>query len=175
MKRSTTILAGTILIIYFTLFTSGLVFEITKASVSTDLPFSIALSNERLDIVSAATQNDIECMQWLNENWDGSSPVLSDWQAFHIIESYVPRYIAFSQNRRTGYLSSMTGKDTVFINSKVYHKYYLFLSSWNNSHGKYVEAKSPYQRTTYDLPDIPPDIMLIHQCRNSRIYVKEIP
>jgi len=66
-----------ILIPYFA-FTSGFVFEITKQEDISriNIPYSIALSNNRVDIVGYYTENDITVMNWAADK--GIEPVYVD-------------------------------------------------------------------------------------------------
>lgn len=63
--RKPQVLALCLLIPYF-LFTSGIIFEVTKQEdISTvDIPYSIALSHQRVDITEIPTVNDIAVRDW---------------------------------------------------------------------------------------------------------------
>ena len=96
-----------LLVPYF-LFTSGFVFEITKRpNIETlELPFSMGLSNHRIDIYGAFTKNDKEVSNWLEANLPQDifvfadlpgMELLYDWthfRAFHFPQNWLPQDIS---------------------------------------------------------------------------------
>jgi uncharacterized membrane protein len=67
--RNFRVLALLLIIPYF-VFTSGAMFELTQQSdlSKVDIPYSVALSNYRVDMVGVFTDNDMEVRDWAVEN-----------------------------------------------------------------------------------------------------------
>ena len=77
-----------ILIVYF-IFTSGLVFELTKQpDVSTyNLPYSVALSNHRIDLGATTTEGDLEVRDYIISN--NLFPIYADVFGNGLIAHYI--------------------------------------------------------------------------------------
>lgn len=75
--RNIKVLALCILIPYF-MFTSGLVFEVAKAEVTgVDIPYSVALSDYRLDLGASLEHDDEVVRDWIVDN--DKFPIYADW------------------------------------------------------------------------------------------------
>jgi len=75
------------LIAYYA-FTSGAIFELTKseATEQLDIPYSIALSNERTRIVGVyGNDDDTACARWLVEETNPSVPIHTDYCGISLI------------------------------------------------------------------------------------------
>jgi len=118
------ILSG-ILIIYF-VFTSGLVFELTKSESvdKLDTPYSSRLSAERTGIVGVFTEDDIACAEWLAINTDGESPIYADINGFLLLTGHIEPYTQLQE--------PIVGK--IDMSSRGY----IFLTEWNIRHDKMV-------------------------------------
>ncbi len=151
-----------ILIVYF-VFTSGLVFEVSKTEITgkIDIPYSIGLSAERTGVANTATQDDINCLNWLNKNWDGESAIVGDYNTYCLITGYLPNWFLVVHHDRVG--------DIDYFPDRCY----IFISSWNTRHQLYVEAITIGARKSYPLPGI--SYPLIYQSGDAKIYFKRPP
>ncbi|MBA7498652.1 hypothetical protein ES704_01389 [subsurface metagenome] len=124
------------LIAYYA-FTSGAVFELTKSEATErlDVPYSIALSNERTRIIGVYDNNDdTDCARWLVEEADPSTPVYVDYCSVSLI-------MDLSETRRATY-------------EEPKEKHYLFLTSWSTEHKKMVFGWFEGLREYEPLPDL---------------------
>jgi len=124
------------LIAYYA-FTSGAVFELTKSEATgrLDVPYSIALSNERTRIVGVSSNNDdIDCARWLIEEANPSLPIYTDYCGLSLI-------MDLSEIRRVFY-------------EEPEGEYYLFLTSWSTEHNKMVFGWFEGLREYEPLPDL---------------------
>lgn len=120
-----------ILIIPYILLTTGVVFEATGQTdlSKINLPYSIALSNNRVGMVGNFTQNDLDVKDWAAANH--CEPVFMDINGMLIFsESYDPFTFTYAQRKGTKSLTmgwAYFPKDvsTLPVGS------YLFLSEWN--------------------------------------------
>lgn len=78
-------LAGILLIVYL-LFTSGLVFEVTGSQMMKfpDLPYSVTLSQHRIDLGTAFTGSDKEVADYIYDK--NLRPVIGDFHGFALLE-----------------------------------------------------------------------------------------
>lgn len=151
-----------VMLIYFT-FTSGAVFEATKTELSgkMEMPYSLGLSAERTGIVLPATQDDIDCLNWLNEVWDGKTAIVGDYNTYCLITGHMPDWWYLVCHLRKGDLKYLPDRC------------YIFISSWNTRHQRYVEPLAIGVRNSYPLPEI--SYPLIKQCGDTKIYLKRPP
>lgn len=116
MRRETTVLFT--LIPYF-LFTSGIVFEVAQYDVSVvRIPYSIALSNDRLDLGASTTQDDIAVRQYIMDN--KLYPVYTDWFGAMFLTECIPEddvYWGWPQPPAV-VTSTATPDDYVFMRSR---------------------------------------------------------
>jgi len=79
-------LALPVLLIYF-IFTSGLVFEMVGQSDTNviDIPYSFALSSNRLDLTGIFNQHDRAAARWLSQHASDNSTVYTDAHTWKII------------------------------------------------------------------------------------------
>jgi len=124
------------LIAYYA-FTSGAVFELTKSEVTErlDVPYSIALSNEKTRIVGVYGNNDdTDCARWLTEETDPSILIYADYCGTSLI-------MDLSETRGCSY-------------EEPRRDHYLFLTSWNTEHKKMVYGWFEGLREYEPLPDL---------------------
>lgn len=192
MSKMSIYIIVSILIVYY-IFTSGLVFELTKCEANgrLDLPYSMSLSGWRTGITNIATKDDIECIQWLEEHRDRSLPIVTDYNTYCMIIGFSPVYLELNKGGRTGYLEEIPnfidklldlhftdelGKETIKDKIKQYYakwvssECYFFISSWNTIHQEYIEAIGVGTRITCPLPSF--SYPILHQCGNTTIYYK---
>lgn len=136
MDKVITFCIAGFLIAYYA-FTSGAVFELTRSEVTEqlDVPYSIALSNERTRIVGVyGNDNDTDCARWLVEETDLSIPIHTDYCGISLI------------------------MDLSDIHRGIYggpeSKHYLFLTSWSTEHKKMVFGWYEGSRKYEPLPDL---------------------
>jgi hypothetical protein len=86
VRRETIVLF--IFIPYFS-FTSGIMFEIAQYDVSVvRIPYSIALSNDRIDLGASITSDDLAARQYLIDN--NLLPVYADWYGAMFLTERIP-------------------------------------------------------------------------------------
>jgi len=118
--RNLKILTLCLLIPYF-LFTSGVLFEVTKhTDISTaDVPYSIVLSHERVDVCGVFTKNDILVARWAAEN--NLTPVYLDINGMLLFTETMAR-----EQWKTDYRWYPSGTDAIPDGA------YIFLRERNN-------------------------------------------
>lgn len=163
MSKKAIWVVTSILLIYF-MFTSGFTFEATKSKASDriDIPYSIGLSAERTGVSNVVDKDDMECILWLKENWNGKSDVVTDYNTYCSVLPYIPVYFNLFYNDRKGMFHRMPEGEC-----------YIFVSSWNTRHQKYIEAIGVGRRKSYPLPEF--SYPIIKQCGSTIIYFKELP
>ena len=180
-----------ILLIYF-IFTSGLVFEITKSKATSklDIPYSIGLSAERTGLTNITSKDDMECIMWLKENWDGKTPVATDYNGYCSIAGFMPIYFQLNQGDRTGFLEPIPDKFYAELEKTEVGRYlirrvdehyakwssqgcYIFITSWNTEHQQYVEATGVGTKMVFPLPEF--NYPVVKQCGDAIIYHKTEP
>jgi uncharacterized membrane protein len=154
-----------VFIMYY-VFASGIVFEVTKVSSldKFDVPFSHALSAERLGSAGIYTQDDLNCAKWLAEKSDVNLRILGDQNAGALISSYMYYYPRM--------LNDTSGSNSfpILTNSP----YYLFLTDWNYRNHKYVVVASMGTglRRIISFPDLT-NAVEVYSSGNSRVYLME--
>lgn len=133
INKNTALVAGILILIYF-MFTSGLVFELTKnnQTKSLDTPYSIVFSNERIGFVGFYNEDDIECAKWVVYNTK-ELPIQIDYLGVSLIIDY------------DGY-NRWTYDDN--------EERYLFLHTWNIENNKLVYGRSESTREYEPLPNL---------------------
>jgi len=136
-RKSALVILGIFLLLFYFL-TSGLLFEITKrqGSGGLDVPYSIGLSNSRVNFSGSYTSSDIRALSWLSEQ--DLLLVWSDYNGAILTHS-----------------TKMYGKAPYHAwpePPKVY-EYYLFITSWSGKNDKFVFGRIPGVRWLTDLPD----------------------
>ena len=143
------------LIAYYA-FTSGIIFELTKSETTEqlDVPYSIALSNERTRIVGVyANNDDMDCARWLVEESDLSLSVYTDYCGTSLI-------MDLSEGNRPTYYESVGS-------------YYLFLTSWSTEHNKMVFGWFEGLREYKPLPDLS-NATEVFRRGNAVVYIYEV-
>ena len=155
-----------VLIIYF-LFTSGLVFEVTKSSriSQIDTPYSVGLSADRTGVIATYAKSDVRAIEWLESNIQGDTMVVGDYNGWHLVSAYrgVKRVRA-DQARFNPTFDNLPDKPA-----------YIFVTDWNNRHGKYIDSLRGVRggaglRQSYPLPEF--DYPVVFQEGNTIIYEK---
>ncbi|MCJ7805189.1 hypothetical protein MUP46_00915 [Patescibacteria group bacterium] len=116
----------TILLIYFA-FTSGSVYEAMRSNIVDKLvvPYSFALSGERTGIVGIYTKDDVQCAKWLNDKGDLSIPIVGDYNAVILLNSF--------------HNIILRELPMILIDNKpVAGHYYIFVRAWNSEKQKIV-------------------------------------
>jgi len=123
-----------VLMPYF-LLTSGLVYEVTRQEItdSIDTPYSIALSSYRLDLAGVFYQQDGAAADWLKQNSDNSTLLITDAHASRIIHLY-------GFPGRFGSISLDSGQ--VATDS------YIYFTKWNMDKNELTFAGYPGQPTS---------------------------
>jgi len=143
------------LIAYYA-FTSGIIFELTKSETTEqlDVPYSIALSNERTRIVGVYGNNDdIDCARWLVEESDLSLSIYTDYCGTSLL-------LDLSEGNRPTYHESIGS-------------YYLFLTSWSTEHNKMVFGWFEGLREYKPLPDLS-NAMEVFRRGDAVVYTCEV-
>lgn len=154
--------AATLLIIYF-VFTSGLVFEITKSNTvaSLETPYSLALSGDRLGLVGIYSQDDIKCARWLAEESNPNLMIAADYNGLSLLQSFmyvVPRIIPTPRSNPIDLFN--VPSDT-----------YVFMTSWNAKNGKVVIAVDAGLRLLKDIPSGLQDNEIAYRSGSSAVYL----
>jgi len=143
------IIAGFILC--YCLFTSGLVYELTKSEPTDmhEIPYSIAFSNDRTRIVGVSNEDDLNCAEWIIDSDLGGLPVYLDYCSSSI---FIGRsmYVLFSTDQPGG-------------------SHYIFLNTWNVEKGKMVQGNYGGMRKYGPLPELE-DAVKVHQVGKAIVY-----
>lgn len=155
-----------IFFVYY-LFVSGIVFETVKISNINkfEIPYSHALSANRMGTVGVFTQGDLDCAEWLSKSQDLA--ITSDWYGLSLLSSYM------SHSPRLYFqVGTYAQQDT-----RLGTFYYQFLTDWNCTHSKYVAVYGQYTggtglRDLVSIPDLSNGIE-IYSSGNSKVYLME--
>ena len=141
------------ILILYAIFTTGIMFELTKSTITDkmDIPYSIALSNDRVKIVGEYNLDDIKVIEWLN-NHNGVRPVYTDYLGTSLLLGY-----------------DSTGRNMYIEPKELDH--YVLLTSWNVENNKMVDGWFGGQRSFRELESINGEI--IFQSGSSKIYYVE--
>jgi hypothetical protein len=153
----------TLLIIYY-LFTSGFIYEVIQKvpNGAADIPYSIGLSGERTGLGGILTQDDLNCLEWINSNHLVLPMGLTgDYNSYIIFSSYSTIQFDHYLNYRWGLMTSIPDDC------------YIFIYSWSAKHNKYIESSGVGTRVQMDLPEIKQPIGF--QSGNAKVYVKQTP
>jgi len=123
-------------ILCYCLFTSGLVYELTKSEPTDmhEIPYSIAFSNDRTRIVGVNNEDDINCAEWLMRDTPLEIPIYVDYCSSSI-------FIGITGIHR-------------FCTYEPPKPYYIFLNTWNVEKGKMVQGNFGGMRKYEPLPDL---------------------
>ena len=155
-----------VLIIYF-IFTSGLVFEITKSEriSQIDTPYSVGLSAERTGVVATYAKSDVVAIEWLERNIQGDTMVVGDYNGWHLVSAYLGmKRLRADQARYNPTFDNLPDKPA-----------FIFVTDWNSRHGQYIDSLRGVRggaglRASYPLPEF--DYPVVFQSGNSIIYKK---
>ena len=139
----------------YALFTLGTAFEVTHQTDLTkvNMPYSLALSNVRLNINGAFTTDDLSTAKWLTErhNSDHDTMIRSDYNGLDLLmESISDNYTRLEPSG----------------------SYYLFVTTWSEQHQIVVYAKAPGLRY-YEPLVVPANAVEIIRFDDSRVYFVE--
>ena len=142
LKGKTLWIATTIILVY-ALFTTGFVLEASKSTVTdrVDMPYSVSLSNDRLNIAGIFTPDDIKVAEWLSYNGDSDIPLYSDYNGTCLMLGLAPWWTV----RQT---DIPIDKDC-----------YVFLTGWSVENDTLVYGGMPGLRISKELPDINMDTL----------------
>lgn len=146
-KYNVQIMASGLIIAF--LFTSGLVFNLLKIDniAKVQLPYSIALENQKLDAGNYLTQDDIKVSKWASEH--GIKEVYADLGGVAAMQDYLSLYQVKPLNEAK-------------TNS------YIFMRSWNNEQKKIAVWVGPGLRKQITKPEI--NKLILYQSGNSILY-----
>lgn len=142
-----------LLLIYF-LFTSGMMFEMSHSVMAgkIDLPYSLALSGKRLNIVGVFNEDDVAVAKWLVDN-KADVPLLADYNGSALLMGLV--------HKANQYL----------VPSKKDAGYYLFLTSWNAGHQMMVVGLLPGIREYEPLPELDKAVVVFSKGKAVVYYI----
>lgn len=142
-----------VFMIGFYLFTSGFILEVSKDETlnQVNIPYSIALSNKRVEITGIFTDDDVACAEWLAYESDVNVPIYLDYCGLSIMLEYV-------YNR--GY---------IIDDPQGEGHYYIFLRTWNNESGKMVHGYNAGLRDYKPIPDVE-NLNVVFKQGNAVIY-----
>lgn len=144
MSKKVTIIVSSILLVYY-IFTSGLWFFLTDCQEISKLttPFSWALSAERTGLTGIATKDDINCVKWLLYKSDPKIKITGDSNAIFMITGYTElisdTWAAIGREDRLKTLYALPKEK----------ESYIFLTSWNTRHKRYIETVDVGLRSSY--------------------------
>jgi uncharacterized membrane protein len=146
MTKNTSLIVVSILLVYF-VFTSGLWFWVTDTKDTSRVitPFSWALSAERTGLTGIATQDDINCADWIINKSDQSKKIMGDSNAVFLLNGYMEllpdTWIILGREDRLLTIHAINRVDDGYI----------FLTSWNTRHERYIEPTDVGLRTSLPL------------------------
>ena len=158
MSKIGLILIVVVLLGYY-VFTSGLVYEIISDNntSSLEIPYSFGMSAERVGLAAVVTDDDVNCLKWLSDNWEEGDLVVADYNFQRIIDEYDYRiFLAYQGGAGRPWFGDIPDKC------------YLFISSWNNQHKKFVLGSGIGFRELVILPDLPYEI--VYKSGDAAIY-----
>jgi uncharacterized membrane protein len=140
------------IIVGYMLFTIGAVFELTKTTKidTVNIPYSLALSDKRLNINGIFTESDIAAAKWLAYKADKGLSKISDYNGLQLTSEYNPIGLTISPPK---------GK-----------MHYLLVLSWNAKNKQMVYAKVPGLRMYEELV-IPQDALVAYKNEDSTVYL----
>jgi uncharacterized membrane protein len=163
LRRETTVLF--VFVPYF-LFTSGIAFEVVQYDVSAvRIPYSIALSNDRIDLGASVTQDDLAARQFVIDN--NLYPIFADF------------YGAM-------FLTERISEDDVYwgwpqppaqVTSTIDSNDYVYLRSRNVDDGTWIDWTGPGTRSTTPIADMEftEGRAVLFQCGGATILDKAVP
>ncbi len=142
-----------VLVAYF-VFTSGFIYEVTKCDATDrfEVPYSLGMSAERTGLAGIYGDDDMDCLYWMILNWDGSE-VVGDYNTKRLIGSYIPVY---------------QGRNVSAEFNAIPDNCYIYVSTWNINHQKWVYGSGIGLRTLYELPDLS-EYKVLYQSGKSKV------
>ncbi len=143
----------------YALFTLGIVFEVTQQDdiSQVNMPYSLALSNSRLNINGAFTETDIEVRDILKQLWkEENISIRTDYNGYQFLIEQIPQNVS-----------------TVVEPKK---DYYFFVTEWSTEHDKLIYARPPGRRYNKSIEEMIPlccsEVVINHG--NTRVYFVDI-
>jgi hypothetical protein len=106
----------------------------TKNTSKVITPFSWALSAEKTGLIGLATQDDINCVNWIINKSDQSMKIMGDSNAVFLLNGYMEllpdTWIVLGREDRLLTIHAV----------KRVEKGYIFLTDWNTRHERYIET-----------------------------------
>jgi len=155
-----------LLVIYY-IFTSGLVFEITKSNsiAKFDTPYSVGLSAERTGVYSIYTKDDVKAAEWLVTNSDNGTMIVGDYNGWHLVASYLG---IGTRMREEGERYNRTFDELP-------PEAYIFVTSWNTEHAQYIDGikiiwGGAGMRQSFPMPEM--NYPIVYRSGDAIIYKK---
>jgi len=138
-------------ILCYCLFTSGLVYELTKSEPTDmhEIPYSIAFSNDRTRIIGVNNEDDLACADWIIKNNLEGLPVYMDYCSSSI-------FIGRAMN-------------CLFCTYQPEGAHFIFLNTWNVENSKMVEGNYGGMRKYEPLPELD-NAVEVHRIGNAIVY-----
>jgi uncharacterized membrane protein len=144
-NTGTTAVCSLVILVPYLIFNSGIVFEVAKLEPNNyiDVPYSIPLSANRVDIASVFTNEDVEAMDWLKARYlDDRSTIFTDTHGGNLMVQRIGMEV---QNGDFKYLWQINENDTGYI----------FLRKWNVENKKITLYGSYGTRESHDISKYP--------------------
>ena len=117
-----------LIMIPYLLFTSGFIFEVShQTKVSADLPYTHALSAERVDTTGVFTENDGIVKDWLVNNTQ-ARPIIADWHTLTLLQDTLST--AKDLDVFPSDLKDVTGNYYIFLRER--NEKYQEIGYWSN-------------------------------------------
>jgi len=139
-----------ILIPYF-VFNSGIVFELSKSQTThfIDMPYSIALSNYRIDVSTGFTRQDVTAADWLFKNPNENYTMVADYNGCKIFWQHG---YAFQPHET---------KLFTYKSDEIPYPSYIYLRTWNNQKKSLTMGTAYAARQQVNFTDIPGLVQII--------------
>ena len=153
MNKKLSLIVCALLLAYF-VFTSGLVFEVTKSECvsSVDVPPSIALSNYRISALGVFNEDDRACSEWLVNKSNPEVIIRADYNSICLMNGY-------TDDRCVTYVEPDNA-------------HYLFLNTDNVRNKRFVWGCEAGMRVYQPLPNIDND-EIVYKSGDAVVYYIE--
>lgn len=150
-------IALSLLVAYY-LFVSGFVFEVigSEQTGRLDTPYSIAMSNYRMNLIATYDSDDTACLKWLAQN------------AFKDRDKFQPMPILMDYNSATKMFDITVSHYLIF--EQVKYRHYVFLSTYNIENNCIVVGEHAGVRNYEPLPEIWRGSQLVYQSGKAKVY-----
>lgn len=139
----------------YIVFTLGVVFEATNQDDITmvNIPYSLAMSNQRMNINGVFGANDLSAREWLLERYKENKQTMirSDYNGKQFLSEVIGENVVSGELPSSGY--------------------YLYVTEWSSLNNTMILGKAPGLRYYYDLDEwIPEQAQLVAQYGSALIY-----